>query len=225
MRGAAVRTAAFSAALAGLLVATPCVADGPGAYRPRERASRPAVALTAELKAIDAYNTGFALIQRADHHEALAAAATSEAERDTARRDGRKAYETSLRHFSDAVRLDPSMHEAFTYLGYASRKLGRHSDALESYAQALRLNPDYPHAIEYQGQAFLGLNRIDEAKFNYLRLYALNQAQAHKLLRAMRAWTDEHAAAPPAGVDVAGLQTWIVERERSHDPNEPASSW
>jgi tetratricopeptide (TPR) repeat protein len=206
-------------------MATPCVADGPGSYRPRERASTPAVTLTDELKAIDAYNAGYAFIQRADHHEGLAAAATSGADRAAAGRGVREAYEGSLQHFSNAVRLDPSMHEAWTYLGYANRKLGRHSDALEAYAQALSINADYPHAIEYQGQAFLGLNRIDEAKFNYLRLYALNQAQAHKLLRAMRAWTDAHAAAPPSGVDVAALQTWIAERERSHDPQELESSW
>jgi tetratricopeptide (TPR) repeat protein len=176
------------------------------------------------MKAIDAYNAGYASIQRAEHQEALAAAAQG-VERTSAQQASREAYTASLPAFTTAVQLDPSMHEAYTYLGYANRKLGRHDKALAAYEQALRINPDYTYAIEYQGQAFLGLNRIDQAKFNYLRLYALNQAQAHKLLRAMQAWTDANAANPPANVDLAALKAWVAEREKSHDPSESSSGW
>jgi tetratricopeptide (TPR) repeat protein len=211
-------------ALLCLASAGPLYADGPGAHAPRERPRAPTVELADELKAIDAYNTGYASIQRAEHHEALAAA-TQGAERAREQRASRDAYAASLTAFGKAVQLDGSMHEAHTYLGYAYRKLGRHEQALKAYGEALRLNPDYPHAIEYQGQAFLGLNRIDDAKFNYLRLYALNQAQAHKLLRAMQAWVDANAQDPPANVDVAALKAWVAEREQSHDPNESASGW
>jgi tetratricopeptide (TPR) repeat protein len=201
------------------------LADGPGAYRPRERTPSASVKPSDELSAIDVYNTGYALIQRAEHYENLASASNSEAERSAALRDARAVYEESLAKFSSAVKFDPSMHEAYTYLGYANRKLGRHTAALAAYEQALRINPDYPHAIEYQGQAFLGLNRIDEAKFNYLRLYALNQAQAHKLLRGIQAWADAYAAEPPNGIDMVALRAWIAERERSHDPNESSNAW
>ena len=207
-----------------LVVAGPLRADGPGAHAPRERPRPPAVELADELKAIDAYNNGYASIQRAEHYEALAGASQG-AERTRAERESRKAYTASLSAFGDAVRLDASMHEAYTYLGYANRKLGRHEGALSAYAEALRLNPDYTHAIEYQGQAYLGLNRIDEAKFNYLRLYALNQAQAHKLLRAMQSWVEANAAKPPPSVDLAALKAWVAEREQSHDPNESSSGW
>jgi tetratricopeptide (TPR) repeat protein len=206
-------------------VAPAAIADGPGSYRPRERPAGSAVSLTDEMQAIETYNAGYSLIQRAEHHEGLAAAASNETDRAAALRDADEAYRASLRKFSDAVALDPTMHEAFTYLGYANRKLGRHEQALRAYGEALRINPDYPHAIEYQGQAYLGLNRIDEAKFNYLRLYALNQAQAHKLLRAMLTWADANAAAAPANVDVAVLKAWIADREKSHDPNESSSGW
>lgn len=208
------------------LLATAVLADGPGAHRPPERPrAAAAVSLTDEMKAIDAYNAGYASIQRAEHQEALAAATANDRQRAAALADARAAYAASLESFNAAVRLDPAMHEAFTYLGYANRKLGRYERSLEAYEQALRINPDYPHAIEYQGQAFLGLNRIDAAQINYLRLYAINQAQAHKLLRAMQAWAEANAAKPPADIDVEALKTWIAERERSHDPNEVASSW
>jgi len=218
------RSTAYSLLVAALIAPISAHADGPGAHAPRERPRAPTVELADELKAIDAYNNGYASIQRAEHFEALGGASQG-AERTRAMQDSRDAYEASLSAFDQAVRLDASMHEAYTYIGYANRKLGRHEEALKVYAEALRLNPHYTHAIGYQGQAFLGLNRIDEAKFNYLRLYALNQAQAHKLLRAMQAWAEANAAKPPANVDVAALKAWVAEREQTHDPNESSSGW
>jgi tetratricopeptide (TPR) repeat protein len=181
-------------------------ADGPGGYRPREQ-QPPA---QSEQRAIDAYNAGYALIQRAD-----SAAGANEA---------RAAYESALKRFGEAVRLDASMHEAYTYMGYANRKLSRYEQALQAYAQALRINPDYPHAIEYQGEAFLGLNRIDEARFNYLRLYALNTRQAAKLLQAMQAWIETHRKHPPAGVDFAAFEAWVLQRTAATPPSDIAAS-
>jgi tetratricopeptide (TPR) repeat protein len=123
------------------------------------------------------------------------------------------------------VRLDPSMHEAYTYLGYANRKLGNYPRALTAYQQALKIFPDYPHAIEYQGQAFLGLNRLDEARFNYLRLYALNKGQAAKLLQAMRAWVAAHRNSSIEGVNVSGFSEWVAQRSEVTRDDVPAASW
>jgi tetratricopeptide (TPR) repeat protein len=180
-------------------------ADGPGAYRPAARPS--AAPAISELGAIDAYNSGYAAIQRADHAQALAEAASNPAEKKKAQRAARDAYKESQRHFEIAVRADASMHEAYTYLGYSNRKLGRHLQALDAYEHALRINPDYSHAIEYQGQAFLGLDRFEDARFNYLRLYALNKGQAGKLLRAMQAWVLAHE-----GPDANAFAEWVAQR-------------
>jgi tetratricopeptide (TPR) repeat protein len=187
---------------------TAAYADGPGGYRPKDRGPVP----VSEQGAIDAYTAGYASILRAEHAENLAAASSNEVERKAALADAQKAYEASLPHFATAVRLDTSMHEAYTYMGYANRKLGRFDAALHAYEQALKINPDTPHAIEYQGEAFLGLNRIDEARFNFLRLYALDQHQAAKLLRAMRTWMQANEAKPPAGIDMPALAAWIAEK-------------
>lgn len=200
-------------------------ADGPGAYRPREKPP----AVTPEQAGIDAYNEGYAAIQRADHAENLAATATDETARQQAQRDAQRAYGDALKKFDAATRADPAMFEAHTYIGYANRKLGRYADALQAYTRALRLNPDYPHAIEYQGEAFLGLNRLDEAKFNYLRLYGIAPAQADKLLAAMQKWIETHSQAPPGDVDMEGFSSWVSQR-RAATPahgNEPGStgSW
>lgn len=209
------------ASLAALTIATVAFADGPGAYRPPERALDAPVH---EQQANDAYNAGYALVERADRSQALADAAANDEQRRAELRSAQSVYRASLERFKEAVRLNPSMHEAHTYLGYAHRKLGRYEQALQAYEQALHIKPDNPYAIEYQGEAFLGLNRVDAAKFNYLRLYALDRTQARKLLRAMRAWAEANAAAAPAGVDVAALKSWIADRERSHDADKAASS-
>lgn len=215
------------APLAALLwlttTAAPVYADGPDAFRPPPRSAAPPA--LSEQSAIDAYNQGYAAIQRADHSQALAEASSAGKEQADAERAARDSYRESLRHFKAAIRFDGSMHEAYTYLGYANRKLGNHAKALEAYEQALRIFPDYPHAIEYQGQAFLGLDRIEQARFNYLRLYALNKGQAAKLLQAMRAWVESHKNAELDGVEVSGFADWVARRSDLTRDDVPSSSW
>jgi tetratricopeptide (TPR) repeat protein len=206
-----------------IATAAPAYADGPGANRaPPRSAPPPAIS---EQSAIDAYNVGYAAIQRADHSQALAEASSDATEKMAAERAARESYQESLRHFQEAVRLDASMHEAYTYLGYANRKLGNHTKALAAYEQALKIFPDYPHAIEYQGQAFLGLNRLDEARFNYLRLYALNKGQAAKLLKAMREWVAAHQNSAIEGLDVSNFSQWVAQRSEITRDDVPSSSW
>jgi tetratricopeptide (TPR) repeat protein len=204
--------------------AAPVHADGPGSYRPPAQppALKPALS---EVQAIEAYNLGYAAIQRADHATALAEAASDPNERRQSQRTAEDEYEQARRHFEEAVRLDAYLHEGFTYLGYANRKLGRHTQALDAYEHALKLNPDYSYAIEYQGQAYLGLNRIDEARFNYLRLYALNKGQAKKLLQAMQSWLDAHKDAAPAGVDMQSFAAWVAQRTELTRNDPPAAPW
>jgi tetratricopeptide (TPR) repeat protein len=204
--------------------AAPAHADGPGSYRPpaQPAAGKPAIS---EVQAIDAYNLGYAAIQRADHAAALAEATADQTEKRQSQRAAAAEYEQARRHFEEAVRLDAYLHEGFTYLGYANRKLGRHSQALEAYDRALKLNPDYSYAIEYQGQAYLGLNRIDEARFNYLRLYALNKGQAKKLLQAMQSWLESHKDSAPAGIDIDSFATWVAQRAELTRNDPPASAW
>lgn len=204
--------------------AAPAYADGPGAYRPPTQPSS-AKPVLSEVQAIEAYNLGYAAIQRADHAASLAEATSDPSEKRQSQRTALDEYEQSLRHFEAAVRLDAYLYEGFTYLGYANRKLGRNAQALEAYERALDLNPDYSHAIEYQGQAYLGLNRIDEARFNYLRLYALNKGQAKKLLQAMQSWLGTHKDSASAGIDVESFATWVAQRTELTRNDPPAAPW
>lgn len=218
------RTTLASALLWMLATAAPAHADGPGSYRPREQPSTGKPALS-EVQAIDAYNLGYAAIQRADHATALSDATADPEEKRRSQRTAAEQYEQACRHFQEAVRLDAYLFEGFTYLGYANRKLGRHSQALAAYERALKLNPDYSYAIEYQGQAYLGLNRIDEARFNYLRLYALNKGQAKKLLQAMQTWLDAHKEFRPAGVDMDSFAAWVAQRTELTRNDPVAAAW
>lgn len=204
--------------------AAPAHADPPGAFRPPAPTTS-AKPVLSEVRAIEAYNLGYAAVQRADHAVALAEASSDPDEKRRSQRTAADQYEESLRHFEEAVRLDAYLYEAFTYLGYANRKLGRHTRALEAYEHALELNPDYSYAIEYQGQAYLGLNRIEDARLNYLRLYALNKGQAKKLLQAMQAWLESHKAAAPAGIDVDTFAAWVAQRAELTRNDPVASAW
>ena len=207
-----------------LSMAAPAHADGPGAYQPRAQpsAARP---ILSELQAIEAYNLGYAAIQRADHATALAEATSDPKAKRQSQSTAAEQYEQSLPHLEEAVRLDPYFYEGFTYLGYANRKLGRQSRALAAYKRALEINPDYSHAIEYQGQAFLGSNRIEEARFNYLRLYALNKGQAKKLLQAMQAWLESHEGPAPTGIDMDSFAAWVAQRTELTRDDPLAAPW
>jgi tetratricopeptide (TPR) repeat protein len=216
------RRLAVTVTAALLFASTLARADGPGAYRSRliERAT-PAT----PQGAIDAYTAGYASILRAEHAENLVAASSSESDRARARKEALRAYAAALDSFASAVRLDASMHEAYTYMGYANRKLGRYEPALQAYERALQIESDLPRAIQYQGEAFLGLNRIDEARFNYLRLYVLDRPQADKLLLAMQAWVETKRSKPPKEVDFDGFAAWVAERLASTQVDAKRASW
>lgn len=204
------RTALMVAAAAMTFIAAAAFADGPGAYRPVEK---PTNSQPPQLGAIDAYNAGYAEIQRADELSTQADAA----------KQAKAAYKAALKQFSIAVKRDPSMHEAYTYMGYANRQLRDYEAALKAYEKALRINPDYPPAIEYQGEAFVKLGRMDEAKFNYQRLYALSPPLAAKLLASMRQWVGSNRSA-----DTAELEAWMSERAAlaaKAGNDQPGSSW
>ena len=178
------------AVLASLVLVIPLIAAGDA---PPKRIAKPAqpAAQYAQVS-LDRYGEGYAFIERATRLE-LDAQDISSSDQTTALilDKAKLAYEDALAAFERAVRADPRMYEAHTYIGYANRKLGRYEAALSAYATALQVKPDYARAIEYQGEAFLGLNRFTDAKLNYLRLYALDHEQAQKLLAAMHEWFDD----------------------------------
>jgi tetratricopeptide (TPR) repeat protein len=63
-----------------------------------------------------------------------------------------------------AVAADAANAEAFNYLGYAHRKLGKYDDAFANYQRALALNPEHKGAHEYIGEAYLETGNLAKAE-------------------------------------------------------------
>jgi len=169
---------------------------------------------TPQEKAREAYNDGVHHVKKADKAQQTANDATDPGKKDKASREAHDAYAAALAKFTESTGLDPSLHEAWNYVGYTNRKLGNYDDALAAYDKALSLKPGYPDALEYRGEAYLGVGRIPDAQQAYLDLYAGNRALAGKLLTAMKGWAAAQHAAPAGSgaTNLDELDKWIQER-------------
>lgn len=164
-----------------------------------------------EDQARDQYNGGVRLVEKADESSADASHQADERKKQKALAKSAKSYADALKKFSRATELNPSMYQAWNYVGYTNRKLGNFDAALTAYDRALRLKPDYAEAIEYRGHAYLGLNRLSEAKEAYLSLYSANRKLAAQLLAGMQDWVGAHRD-NTGGLDVESFAAWVSER-------------
>jgi tetratricopeptide (TPR) repeat protein len=192
--------------------------------------SRP---MTPEEQAQAAYNQGVRYLKYADKYAAAAAEATKEAKKAKAEKKAYKQYTTARKYFVTAATKQPTMHEAWNYVGYTSRKLGETDLALKAYNEALRLEPGYNEAIEYRGVAYLHLNRLDDAKADYMTLFRDDRKLADQLLAEMQSWiaAQRQAAAGTPNPDVDGFADWVGERASiaqqtvSFAVDAPAAPW
>ncbi|MES2831258.1 MAG: tetratricopeptide repeat protein [Pseudomonadota bacterium] len=79
----------------------------------------------------------------------------------------------AIASFKKVIATSPRNADAFNYLGYASRGLGKLDDAFMYYDRALKLQPDHRGAIEYLGVAHLKNNDLPNAKAQLARLEAV----------------------------------------------------
>jgi tetratricopeptide (TPR) repeat protein len=173
----------------------------------------PRPAQTPADRARSAYDSGVRAVKKADEQEREAAKATDVSRQAKAVKRAGDGYRKALSKFEAAVKANPSMHEAWNYVGYTKRKLGDYEAALRAYDQALALRPGYPEAIEYRGEAYMRLNRLDEAKQAYLELYAGNRALSDQLLAAMRDWiAAQRAGSPVDPTALDAFEAWVQER-------------
>ena len=189
----------------------PAWSDGGGSMNaPEIRSPREQ---TPEDKAKILYNEGVHDVKKADKYQASATQLTDAGKKERAAKEAVEYYSSARLKFQQATQSNPSLHEAWNYVGYTNRKLGNYDAALTAYEQALTLKPGYPEALEYRGEAFLGLNRVADAQQAYLDLFASNRGLADKLLTAMRGWLDtQRASATADAATVTELDKWIQER-------------
>jgi len=173
-----------------------------------------AKAQTPEEQARNAYNDGVRAVKQAKKFEEDLAEAKDDKKAKASERV-RKQYEKARGYFANAVSKQATMHEAWNYVGYTSRKLGEYDKALASYDEALRLKPDYAEAIEYRGEAYVWMNRMEDAKKAYMDLYRDSREMANQLMGVMQQWVTERRAnaSGVAAGDIDAFAKWVSERE------------
>ncbi len=198
-----------------LLLGAACTAYGAGGGQmPSAPMGSSAPSATPEDQALSSYNSGVRDVEKADELSADAARQSDTNRQAKVLGKAKDKYSGALKKFLHSTNLNPSMYQAWNYVGYTNRRLGNYEEALTAYDRALKLKPDYAEAIEYRGHAYLGLNRLNDAKDAYLALFSGNRKLAAQLLTAMQGWVGDHRA-NPAGVEqpaVEAFASWVSER-------------
>ncbi|HEV8336193.1 MAG TPA: tetratricopeptide repeat protein [Candidatus Polarisedimenticolia bacterium] len=209
-----VLSAAVLAALPSVVQASggssmPPPSPGPGSSFPSTPRKPPAE------EAIDHYNAGVRMRDRAVALQKEAAQAADEKERAKLEKKAMKEFDRAIGEFREAAQKNPLFYQASSDLGFCLRKTGDYPAALEAYDRAISLAQNYAPAIEYRAEAYLGLDRTEEAKQAYLQLFASDRARADELMAAMKAWVEKHSAAPgPVAPDaVKEFSSWVQQRE------------
>jgi tetratricopeptide (TPR) repeat protein len=167
-----------------------------------------------------AYSDGVRAVKQADKYEAEAAKEQRADRKAKSAERSKKQYERARSYFVAAVGQQPTMFEAWNYVGYTSRKLGEQEKALEAYNEVLQLRPDNLEAMEYRGAACLTLNRLAEAKEAYITLLRRDRKLAGQLMAEMQGWIAARRN-DPAGVSAEKLDDfsqWVTERAAVAEP-------
>jgi tetratricopeptide (TPR) repeat protein len=106
-----------------------------------------------------------------------------------------KRYKKAVDRGRQACEYDPTYHEAWNLVGYASRKLGKYDDALTAYSTCLKLQPMYAPARQYLGEAYLDMGKPDMAKE---QLTYLERMEAPEELATLKAAFEAYEKAHPA---------------------------
>src|SRR5437868_8040019 len=122
---------ALSACVLVAAIPTAWAAGGGSMPAPRAQASS-----SPEDQAKSMYNRGVSDVRKADKYQDSLAQLSDGKKKDKAVREAQEHYGAALNAFAQAVKLDPSMHEAWNYVGYTNRKLGHYDVALEAYQRA-----------------------------------------------------------------------------------------
>jgi tetratricopeptide (TPR) repeat protein len=73
-------------------------------------------------------------------------------------------YDEAIPLLQNVVADNPRDADAWNYLGFCSRKLGKKEDALGYYQKALAIDPKHKGAHEYLGELYLQMNDLAKAQ-------------------------------------------------------------
>ena len=103
-------------------------------------------------------------------------------------------YDAALKELNEAAEVFGPHPDVLTYIGFANRKAGNYTQAINYYSAALELQPDHVGANEYLGEYYVELGNMDAA---YAQL-----AKLERICDFGCAETDE-------------LRAWILKAEAS----------
>ncbi len=83
-----------------------------------------------------------------------------------------KNWELAVSSFNKVVAKDPKNADAYNYLGFSSRWLGRYDAAFAAYDKALALDPTHKGALNYSGIAYLKSDQKAKAETQLAKLQA-----------------------------------------------------
>ncbi|MEQ8710439.1 MAG: tetratricopeptide repeat protein [Rhodospirillales bacterium] len=72
-------------------------------------------------------------------------------------------YEDAIEKLTRLIADEPKNADAYNYLGYSNRKLGRMDQARNWYAKALDIDPRHLGANEYLGELYVQTGEMDKA--------------------------------------------------------------
>ena len=84
-----------------------------------------------------------------------------------------KNWALAAESFKKVVAQNPKNADAYNYLGYSSRWLGKYDEAFAAYDKALSLDPKHKGALEYSGVAYLKVGQKDKALAQLAKLQAI----------------------------------------------------
>ena len=84
-----------------------------------------------------------------------------------------KNWTEAVSSFSKVVARNPTNADAYNYLGYSNRWLGKYDEAFAAYGKALALDPRHKGALEYSGIAYLKTNQKAQAETQLAKLQAI----------------------------------------------------
>ncbi len=98
-----------------------------------------------------------------------------------------KNWSEAASRFSKVVAKDPKNADAYNYLGYSSRWMGKYDEAFAAYGKALALDPNHKGALSYSGIAYVktGQRAQAEAQLAKLQTICSGCAETSELAKAM----------------------------------------
>lgn len=79
-------------------------------------------------------------------------------------------YQRALGLLNKVVQAEPRNADAWNYIGFSERNLGRFDPSLAAYQKALAINPNHVGANEYMGELYLKLGDPEKARQQLAKL-------------------------------------------------------